>query len=84
VIGDAGLIFEEGSVEDLCRKLESLMKNGQVRSRLASAGRERVLRKYTHQEIAQEMLKVFRELIALGQSIAEEEWVEVDESEPRP
>lgn len=66
VIGDAGLIFEERSVEDLCRKLQTLMKNRQIRSRLASAGRERVLREYTHQKIAQEMLKVFRQLIGLG------------------
>ncbi|GFP19423.1 hypothetical protein HKBW3S03_00928 [Candidatus Hakubella thermalkaliphila] len=65
VIGDAGLIFEEGDVDDLRRKLEALMRDGDLRCDLARRGRKRVLERYTHRRIAEETLKVYRKLMGL-------------------
>ena len=64
VIGEAGLVFHEGDVDDLTEKLQLLMDNPSLRAELAAKGRQRVLEKYTHQRIAQETYQVYQELLS--------------------
>ncbi|MDA7857976.1 glycosyltransferase family 4 protein [bacterium] len=63
VIGDAGLIFKEGDVDDLYRKLVLIMNDKGFREELVKKGKERVLKKYTHKKIAEETYKVYKELL---------------------
>jgi glycosyltransferase involved in cell wall biosynthesis len=63
VIGDAGLVFHEGDVEELRARLSDLMQSPELRARLASAGRQRVLDHYTQARIAQATYHVYQELL---------------------
>jgi glycosyltransferase involved in cell wall biosynthesis len=51
VDGATGLLFEPGNVEDLCRKLERLLDDPQLRDRMGRAGRERFEEHYTWDSI---------------------------------
>jgi glycosyltransferase involved in cell wall biosynthesis len=62
VIGDAGLIFKEGDVEDLYEKLKSVMTDAALRNDLASKGKARVLQQYTHSRIAKHIHRIYEEL----------------------
>jgi len=63
VIGDAGLIFEQGNVDDLYQKLLLIMENERLRRDLAKKGRQRVLEKYTHKKIAEELYGFYKMLL---------------------
>lgn len=63
VVGDAGLVFPEGDVEKLGERLALLIRSPEQRRGLARRGRERVLQKYTHRAIAEELRCVYQELI---------------------
>ncbi len=60
VIGDAGLVFPEGKVEALRDCISSLMEDENLRLRLAKAGRERVLARFTQAKVVEETYKVYR------------------------
>lgn len=64
VIGNAGLVFPEGDVKELTEKLQSLMDDSALRAELALKGRQRVLRKYTHRHIAEEIHHIYQELMS--------------------
>ncbi|SRR5579883_170633 len=64
VIGDAGLIFEEGNIDDLALKLGSLIDTRE-RVRLRAAGLERVKKHFTHEKIAEAQVRIYRELLGL-------------------
>lgn len=66
VIGDAGLIVPEGRVEELRAALFQLSQEPDTWARLAAAGRERVLAHYTQEQVARQMVDVYRQ--ALGTS----------------
>ena len=51
VDGATGLLFEPGNVEDLCRKLQRLLDDSDLRDRLGRAGRERFEEHYTWDSI---------------------------------
>ncbi|MBI5408866.1 MAG: glycosyltransferase family 4 protein [Nitrospirae bacterium] len=63
VINDAGLIFREGDIGELKKKINELMNNAALRSMLGQRGRERVLRNYTQKKIALETFNVYKNLI---------------------
>lgn len=63
VIGDAGLVFPEGSVEALRECLERLEHDRALRADLARRGRERVLAHFTQAQIAARTVAVYRELV---------------------
>lgn len=63
VIGDAGIITPEGDVAALRAALVRVAASAELRRQLGEAGRQRVLRYYTHQEIAQQLVAFFRDLI---------------------
>jgi glycosyltransferase involved in cell wall biosynthesis len=64
VIGDAGLIFQEGDAEDLRDKLEMLYYDRGLWGSLRQRGLERVKKQYTDRRIAANMITLFE--IALG------------------
>jgi len=62
VIGDAGLVIPEGDVLALRAALARLAGDPALRRRLAEAGRQRVVRLYTHEHVAARLLEFFRSL----------------------
>lgn len=64
VIGDAGLIFPEDDVEALAAHLRSLGADAALRARLAARGRERALRQFTQQSVAEQTAAVYRAVLA--------------------
>jgi glycosyltransferase involved in cell wall biosynthesis len=65
VIGDAGLIFHEGNIEELTAALTRLRDDAALVQRLCVAGRARVLERFTHEQIAAETVEVYREMMEL-------------------
>ncbi len=59
VIGSAGLLFEEGNVDDLQRQLQRLIDDVALRQTLREAGRERVINHYTQSAIAHKTVEVY-------------------------
>ncbi len=64
VIGDAGLIFQEGDVADLRQHLLHLQQQPELRQELGTRGRQRVLERYTQAQIAAQTVQVYREVMA--------------------
>lgn len=59
VIGPGGLVFKEKNVDDLARKLERILVDGQLRMSLAGAAQKFALQRYTHAAVAAAYLKQF-------------------------
>ena len=66
VIGDAGLIFHEGNVDDLTEKLRLLIDQPDLHATLAQRGRERVLAHYTQRALARAYYDVYQEMLGRG------------------
>jgi glycosyltransferase involved in cell wall biosynthesis len=66
VIGDAGLIFPEGDISALTKQLKCLFDDPELRAELGRKGRARVLRDFTQQKMAQDLVSLCR--IALTNS----------------
>jgi len=60
VIGDAGLIFPEDDALAFREAIEEIMGDERLRQRLAQAGRERVLERYTQAQLALETYQVYQ------------------------
>jgi glycosyltransferase involved in cell wall biosynthesis len=75
VIGDAGLVFAQGDVEDLRRRLQALMNDRALWADLARRGRERVLAHFTQAQVAAQTVRVYREAL-VGQSHLDQKPVE--------
>jgi len=63
VIGDAGLIFQEGDAAELAEKLKLLMEDDSLRGDLARRGKERVFKHYTSERIAQQTYEVYLKVL---------------------
>lgn len=63
VIGDAGMIFQEGEVDDLIEKLNR-MNDRETRKSLGKKGRERALKNFTQKRIAEETLHVYQRMLS--------------------
>lgn len=64
VIGDAGAVFPEGDAQTLAAALRHLQEDEGERSRLAAAGRERVLRFFSGERVADSLASIYAELAA--------------------
>lgn len=62
VIGDAGLIFPEDDALAFREAIEEIRRDERLRQRLAQAGRERVLERYTQAQLALETYQVYQEM----------------------
>jgi glycosyltransferase involved in cell wall biosynthesis len=60
VLGDAGLIFHEGDSAESAGQLLCLLSNPEERVRLSHAGRERVLRLFSVEQVARKHLSLYR------------------------
>ncbi len=63
VIGDAGLTFAEGSVEELQAQLQRLIDDVTLRETLRQKGRQRVTENYTQAAIAKNTVEVYRQIL---------------------
>jgi glycosyltransferase involved in cell wall biosynthesis len=63
VIGDAGLLFAEGSVEELQAHLQRLIDDVSLREALRKEGRRRVTERYTQAAIAKNTVEVYRQIL---------------------
>lgn len=63
VIGDAGLIVPEGDVDALQDALLQLMKDDALRQELGRRGRERVLARFTQEQVAAQTVAVYRQML---------------------
>ena len=63
VIGDAGLVFQEGNVQELIACVLRLLDDPQLYATLAKKGRQRVLETYTQERIAQQTFEVYKEML---------------------
>jgi glycosyltransferase involved in cell wall biosynthesis len=62
VIGDAGLIFPQDDASALREAVEKIRGDERLRQKLAQAGRERVLERFTQAQIALETCRVYQEI----------------------
>ncbi len=62
VIGDAGLIFEQNNSGDLRTCLMKIIDNNELRNSLVGKGKERVLDYFAWEKIAEETLRVYKQL----------------------
>ena len=62
VIGEAGLIFKEGNVEDLREKIKQVYEDKKLMKDLSLKGLERVKKSYTNQEISLQTLRFYDSL----------------------
>ncbi|MFO7680604.1 MAG: glycosyltransferase [Chloroflexota bacterium] len=63
VIGQAGLTFPEGDAAALHNHLRRLIQSESLRDELGRAGRQRVLKTYTQEQIAAQTVAVYRDII---------------------
>ena len=63
VIGDAGLVFEEGNIADLQKKLNYLILNKKKRNEMGWKGRKRVQANYSWKHIAGETILAYQEVL---------------------
>jgi glycosyltransferase involved in cell wall biosynthesis len=63
VIGDAGLLFEEGNVQELAACIRQLIDDPELYAYLAKKGRQRVLENYTQERIARQTFEVYQEML---------------------
>lgn len=62
VIGQAGLVFPEGNVEELSDRLAQLMDDRNFAESLGQQGYQRAIAKYTNRALAKELLEFYRSL----------------------
>jgi len=70
VVGDTGLIFQEGNEKDLRNKLSTLIENSDLRQDLARKGFERATLLFTWESIAEDTYKTYRMLSGKAEQIA--------------
>ena len=63
VIGDAGLTFAEGEVDELRNHLQRLIDHVELRDELRQKGRRRVTENYTQAAIAKNTVEVYRQVL---------------------
>jgi glycosyltransferase involved in cell wall biosynthesis len=63
VVGDAGLIFQEGDVRALCKSLDSLIADEALREQTAQKGFRRVRDMYTWPAVAKKLAGIYEEVL---------------------
>ena len=63
VIGEAGLVFQEGNVQELAACVRKLLDDPELYARLAAQGRQHVLENYTQEQIARQTYQVYKEIL---------------------
>jgi glycosyltransferase involved in cell wall biosynthesis len=63
-----GLLIQPGSVDELMRALERLLSDGELRRRLAHAGRETIEARYSFAHRMRKIQAIYDELLGRGRS----------------
>ena len=63
VIGDAGLVFKEGNADDLTTKITQVVEDETFCKQLAKRGRQRILKSYTHEILANKMFEIYKNIL---------------------
>jgi glycosyltransferase involved in cell wall biosynthesis len=64
VIGDAGLIFPEGNIEELANRLEQLIDNPELTENIAQMGYAKAMAQYTNIALAKQQLEFYQDLVS--------------------
>lgn len=64
IIGEAGVIFPEGNILALTDALCKVRNDLSLRKHLSESGRQRVLARFTHQQVAAATVKVYQAMLA--------------------
>ncbi len=67
VIGDSGVVFEEGNAGDLAAKIDSLIGNPALRDSLAEKGLERVNNNFTWAHAAERIVSAYEAALQTGE-----------------
>ena len=62
VIGEAGLVFPEGNVEELSDRLRQFMDDRSFAEEFGQRGYQRAMAKHTNRALAKELLEFYRSL----------------------
>ncbi len=62
IIGEAGLIFQEGNTSALLKILEELVTNSNLRKNLEKMGRNRVLQNFTWSSVAKRLCNIYKDV----------------------
>ncbi len=60
VVGDAGILVREGSIQELARSVELLHRNRSLRDRLGRAARKRAVQFFDRNRFAQRLLRLYK------------------------
>ena len=63
VIGDTGLVFPEGNIEELRNRLMQLMEQKELAESLGQKGYEKAMSQYTNKALARQLLSFYQELV---------------------
>ncbi len=66
VIGEAGMVFPEGNVEELRERLHRLMTQPGLAKKIGQRGYEKAMKRYTNTALAKEQLRFYEELLTEG------------------
>jgi glycosyltransferase involved in cell wall biosynthesis len=66
IIGDAGLIFKEGNVDDLINKLSLIIGIKDLCSELSERGYRRVVQKFSLEKVVSQIYEVYKWVIDNG------------------
>jgi glycosyltransferase involved in cell wall biosynthesis len=69
VIGQAGMVFPEDDTQALSHCLVQLMEDEKLRLEMQRRGRERVLERYTQEQVAARSVSVYREMMLQGNGV---------------
>ena len=64
VVGDAGIVVRAGDSQQLAHEIERVLNSPQLREDLALCGRERILSKFCWRVTAQNMVRLYRDILA--------------------
>ena len=73
VIGDAGLVFPEGNVEELKNCLMQLMEQKELTENLGKKGYEKAISQYTNKALARELLNFYQDLVCKESGVRSQE-----------
>lgn len=65
VVGDAGIIFQEGAFKELAEGLESLKKDKKLQEELSRKGEARVKELFTQDKIAEQTFKFYKQILGV-------------------
>ena len=65
VIGDSGLVFAEGNVDELAGHIRNVLEDASYRRSLGVAGRKRVLENFTQEKVAEQTYRLYRSMLGM-------------------